>query len=176
MALPFVPAPAGIASAAPVHSAWAVRKTSSAHGGSVHATTVTGASALYRVAGKRFAMWYVAGPRNGRVAVFVNGKKIRTVDQYSPRTVRRAVTFTSPRADNTVMVVALSTRSKASKGTHVNVDAFSPLPGRCAKGCTKSPVLVPRETTAMAVSAEAPWYSTRTSAAATCSPSTLPSP
>ncbi|NBR00975.1 MAG: hypothetical protein EBT97_11100, partial [Actinobacteria bacterium] len=69
MALPFVPATASTASAAPVLSAWVLRKTSSAHGGSVHATTVTGASALYRVAGKRFAMWYVAGPRNGRVAV-----------------------------------------------------------------------------------------------------------
>ena len=155
--LPFVPT-GGQAAAAPVHSAWAEKRTSAAHGGALHTTTVTGASALYNVVGRRFAMWYVAGPSNGRVAVFVNGKKVRTVDQYSPRTVRRAVTLTSAKQTNTVMVVALSTRSKASKGTRVNVDAFSPLPARCTKGCVRNPVIVPRETTAMAVSAEAPWY------------------
>lgn len=157
LALPLV-TPASPAAAAPVLSAWAEKKTTAAHGGVLHTTTVTGASALYGVNGRRFAMWYVAGPRNGRVAVFVNGKKVRTVDQYSPRTVRRAVTLTSLKQANTVMVVALSTRSKASKGTHVNVDAFSPLPGRCAKGCTKNPRIVLRETSAAAVSTEAPWY------------------
>jgi hypothetical protein len=157
LALPLFAHPVSVA-AAPVLSAWAETRSTAAHGGALHTTTVTGASALYSVNGRRFAMWYVAGPRNGRVAVFVNGRKVRTVDQYSPRTVRRAVTLSSDKQANTVMVVALSTRSKASKGTRVNVDAFSPLPARCARGCTKNPRLVPRETSAMAVSAEAPWY------------------
>lgn len=166
LSFPFVPpgaparaaAPAAPVAAAPLMPAWSLHKSSLAHGGSVHATTVTGASALYSVSGRRFALWYVAGPRNGRVAVFVNGRKVRTVDQYAPRAVRRSVTLASPKNESTVMVVALSTRSKASRGTRVNVDAFSPPGTRCSKGCVRSPRIVPREATTMAVSTEAPWY------------------
>jgi hypothetical protein len=141
-----------------VQSAWNTFPVKSAHGGSVHRTTITGASARFAVTGRRFALWYVAGPRNGRVAVFVNGKKVRILDQYSPRTVRRAVTLTSSRNDNQVLLVALSTRNPRSRGTAVNVDAFSPSPARCGRGCTRTPVLLHNEADAAAVSSEAPWY------------------
>ena len=150
--------PHSASAAVQVTSAWASVKSRVAHGGSLHRTTITGASARFTVAGKRFAMWFVAGPRNGRVAVFVNGARVRTVDQYSPRTVRRAVTFVSSRTANEVRVVALATRNRASRGTAVNVDAFSPSAARCARGCTRSPLLLPNEAAAAAVSTEAPWY------------------
>lgn len=129
-----------------------------AHGHKVHATTITGASALYTVKGRSFSMWFVAGPRNGRVAVFVNGRKVRTVDQYAPRSVRRSVRLSSRTASSTVMLVALSTRDRRSKGTTVNVDAFSPSASSCARGCAKNPVLLAREAAALAASPEAPWY------------------
>lgn len=156
----FVPvaAQAAPASAVPVPSAWKPRSVTTAHGGSVHYTSITGASALFEVRGKSFAMWFVAGPRNGRVAVFVNGRKVRVVDQYAPRTVRRAVTFRSTKSTNTVMAVALSTRNKNSKGTAVNVDAFGPSAVRCSRGCTKTPRILDREASAQAVSSDAPWY------------------
>ena len=146
------------ASAVPVPSAWTVRKTGAAHGGSVHATSITGSSALFQVPRKSFALWYVAGPKNGKVAVFVNGRKVRVLDQWAPRTVRRAVALKGARKQNTVMLVALSTRNKRSKGRTVNVDAFSPTTARCAKGCTRTPVILAREAAAAAVSSEAPWY------------------
>ena len=142
----------------PVRSAWTTFPTKSAHGGSVHRTTITGASARFAVTGRRFALWYLGGPRNGRVAVFVNGRKVRILDQYSPRTVRRAVTITSPRTDNQVVLVALSTRNPRSRGTAVNVDAFSPSASRCGRGCTRTPVLLDNEAESAAVSSEAPWY------------------
>ena len=148
------------ASAVPVPSAWKSRAVSVAHGGSVHSTSITGASALYEVRGKSFAMWFVAGPKNGRVAVFLNGKKVRVVDQYAPRTIRKAVTFRSVKSANTVMAVALSTRNRNSKGTAVNIDAFGPSATRCAKGCTRSPRILDREASAQAVNSQAPWYPT----------------
>lgn len=141
-----------------VPSAWTTRAATSAHGGSVHRTSITGASALFEVHGKSFAMWFLAGPKNGRVAVFVNGKKVRVIDQYAPRTVRRAVMLRSATSKNTVMAVALSTRDRRSRGTAVNVDAFGPSAARCARGCTKSPRILDREASAQAVSSDAPWY------------------
>ena len=147
-------------SAVPVPSAWQSRAVSVAHGGSVHSTSITGASALFDVRGKSFAMWFVAGPKNGKVAVFLNGKKVKVVDQYAPRTTRRAVTFRSAKSVNTVMAVALSTRNRNSKGTAVNIDAFGPSATRCAKGCTRSPRILDREASTQAVSSQAPWYPT----------------
>ena len=141
-----------------VRSAWVEKSSSVAHGRLVHATSITGASALYTVPGRSFSLWYLAGPKNGKVAVFVNGKKSRVVDQYAPRTVRRSVRISSSKTSNTVMVVALSTRNKKSKGTAVNVDAFSRSATACASTCTKNPVLMDRAAEAAAVSSEAPWY------------------
>lgn len=147
-----------VSAAVEVRSAWKTVASRTAHGGSLHRTTITGASARFAVKGKRFAMWFVAGPRNGRVAVFVNGRRVRTVDQYAPRTVRRSVAFVSSRSSNEVRVVALSTRNRASRGTAVNVDAFSPTRSRCAKGCTRSPAILHNEAAAAATASEAPWY------------------
>ena len=149
---------AGHVSAVAVPSAWKVKPSSLALGRQVHSTSITGASAQFKVSGRAFSLWYLAGPRNGRVAVFVNGRKVATVDQYAPRTVRRSVRLSSSRSASTVMVVALSTRNKLSKGTAVNVDAFSRTAGSCAKGCVRNPVLLAREAEALAVSSEAPWY------------------
>ena len=85
-ALSPVVAHASPAPAVPVPSAWKTKAVALAHGGSVHTTSITGASALFNVNRKTFAMWFVAGPKNGRVAVFVNGKK---VTQYFARPVLR---------------------------------------------------------------------------------------
>ena len=147
-------------SAVPVPSAWKSRASSIAQGGSVHSTSITGASALFEVRGKTFALWFIAGPKNGKVAVFLNGRKSRVIDQYAPRPVRRAVMFRSPKMTNSVMAVALSTRNKSSKGTAVNVDAFGPSSSRCAKGCIKTPRILDREAAAQAAGPEAPWYPT----------------
>ena len=146
--------------AVPVPSAWQPRSVSVAHGGTVHSTSITGASALFEVNRKTFALWFVAGPKNGRVAIFVNGKKVRVLDQYASRTTRKAVMIRSSRTKNTVMAVALSTRNRNSKGTTVNIDAFGPSAATCARGCTRSPRILDREASSQAVNSQAPWYPT----------------
>ena len=123
-----------------VSAPWKQAPTKNAFGASVWATSTTGAALTFTVKGKSFAMWFTAGPKNGKVAVYVNGKRSRIVDQYSAKTIRRAVVFTRAKTTNSVMVVALSTRNKNSKGTKVTVDAFSPNALRCTKGCVKSPI------------------------------------
>ncbi|MCX6517042.1 MAG: hypothetical protein NTZ62_10495 [Actinobacteria bacterium] len=131
---------ASSANAISVTTPWKQAPIKVAYGGTVWSTSTTGAALSFTVRGKSFAMWFTAGPKNGKVAVYVNGKRSRIVDQYSPSTIRRAVVITRANATNTVMVVALSTRNKKSKGTKVTVDAFSPNALRCAKGCIKTPV------------------------------------
>jgi hypothetical protein len=126
--------------AASVSTPWKKAHTKIAFGASVWTTSTTGAALTFTVKGKSFAMWFTAGPKNGKVAVYVNGKRSRIVDQYSARTIRRAVSFTRAKTTNKVMVVALSTKNKKSKGTKVTVDAFSPNTSRCTKGCTKNPI------------------------------------
>ena len=123
-----------------VAAPWSQAPAKIAFGGSVWTTSTTGAALTFTVKGKSFAMWFAAGPKNGKVAVFVNGKRSRIVDQYSPKTIRRAVVMARAKSTNSVMVVALSTKNKKSKGTKVTVDAFSPNAVRCTKGCVKSPV------------------------------------
>jgi len=123
-----------------VSAPWKQAPTKIAFGASVWTTSTTGAALTFTVKGKSFAMWFTAGPKNGKVAVYVNGKRSRVVDQYSFKTIRRAVVFTRAKSTNSVMVVALSTRNIKSKGTKVTVDAFSPNALRCTKGCVKSPI------------------------------------
>ena len=120
-------------------SLWQANKSKTAHGRSFLTVNAIGASATFQVKGKSFALWYVAGSRNGKVAVFVNGQRVRTIDQYAPRPTRRAVQLRGIDGLNTVQVIALATRHRNSKGTRVNVDAFSPSSRSCAKGCRRNP-------------------------------------
>ncbi|MEI6199849.1 MAG: hypothetical protein WCP83_07920 [Actinomycetota bacterium] len=136
---------AGVLTSSSVHAIsvaapWIQAPTKVAYGGSVWSTSTTGAALSFTVKGKSFAMWFTAGPKSGKVAVYVNGKQSRIIDQYSPKTIRRAVVVTRAQSSNTVMVVALATRNKKSKGKKVTVDAFSPNASRCSKGCVKTPV------------------------------------
>lgn len=129
------------ADAAVAVSVWRVESTSVAHGRSVLVTHSTGAALTFRVRGPVVTMWYLAGPKNGRAAVFVNGKKHRVIDQYSPVTARRSMSISTGRSINRVEVVALSTRDRRSRGTRVTVDAFAPT-RNCSTRCVKTPAPV----------------------------------
>ena len=123
-------------------SGWSSAKSRTAHGGSFHTATGTGSSVVFTVKRRSFALWYVAGPANGKVAVLVNGVPVRTVDQYAPAPRRKSVALRGAKSVNEVRVVVLSTRNQASRGTKVNVDALSPSASRCAVGCVRNPVPV----------------------------------
>ena len=153
--------PVNIADAQPAatSSLWQAKKSKTAHGRSFLTVDAIGASASFQVKGKSFALWYVAGSRNGKVAVFVNGKRVRTIDQYATRPTRKAVQLRGVSGSNTVQVIALATRHRNSQGTRVNVDAFSPTTRSCARGCQRNPT--PSEITGSAMTTaarEAMWF------------------
>lgn len=168
---------AGKSDARAATSGWSAAKSRTAHGGAFHTATGTGASVVFAVKRRSFALWYVAGPSNGKVAVLVNGVPVRTVDQYAPVPRRKSVALTGAKSVNEVRVVVLSTRNQASRGTKVNVDALSPSASRCAAGCVRNPVplvqsaiavtttsappattVTPRPDVVAASPAEAVWY------------------
>ena len=141
-------------------SAWSPTKMKQAWGGSTLFAAGPGAAATFTVRGRAFSMWYVANKNGGRVAVYVNGKRVRIVDQYSPKRQRRSVRFTGMRDRNEVRLIALSSRHSLSKGTRVNVDAFSPSPAACTRGCRRSPRVIAQDMPPTASDLEAIWYLT----------------
>jgi len=143
-----------------VPATWSKVSVSRAHGGSLLTASTTGASASFRVRGRSFSLWYLAGPKNGKVAVFVNNKRVKTLDQYSPKTVRRTVVLKSKTKSNVVRVVVLATKNAKSAGTKVNVDAFSPRSTSCSKGCTRNPIPIPVTAQVALTPSEPVWYPT----------------
>jgi hypothetical protein len=105
---------------------WTKVKNRAAHGGATMQTQNPGAVVAYQVQARKFAIWYVAGPGNGRIAVYLNGARVRIVDQYAPKREQRSIVLKSTRPVNSVMVVALGTKRPKSTGALVNVDAISP--------------------------------------------------
>lgn len=118
---------------------WVKAKNKIAHGGATMQTQSPGAVVAYQVQARKFAVWFVAGPNNGRAAIYLNGARVRIVDQYAPKREQRSIVLKSARPVNSVMVVALGTKRPKSKGIFVNVDAISPTPTRCTKGCLRAP-------------------------------------
>ena len=128
-----------------------------AHGGTTLFAAGPGAVADFSVKGKSFSMWYVATPRSGKVAVYLNGKKVRILDQYSAKRRQKSIRLTSAKFKNQIRVVALASKNPNSSGTRVNVDAFSTL-ASCTRGCRRSPQVVAQELPPTPSELEAIWY------------------
>lgn len=147
-------------SASAVATPWTSVKSSRALGGTHFLTSTTGASLAFNVKGKSFTMWYTATNTSGKAAIFVNNKRVRTIDQYSSRTVRRSVTFSKMRSMNVVRVVALATKNSKSKGKRIIVDAFSLSSKSCSKGCVRNPVPIVANNVVAEAGLEPVWYPT----------------
>ena len=148
-------------------SSWVMGKSKRALGGSLLTASTTGASATFTVKRKTFAMWYMAGPSQGKLAVLINGRRVKTIDQYSSRVVRKSVSLRGSKSVNTVQVVALSTRNVRSRGTKVNVDAFSPSTQQCSARCIKNPIHQEINIPSSVTFGEAAWYPTEVPARST---------
>ena len=153
---------ASVDTAAPqaVPRAWTPVNMRVALGGSTLMAAGPGATANFSVRGRSFAMWYIATRRSGKLAVYVNGKRVRIIDQYSAKRQRRSIRLTSNRINNEVRVVALSSKNPLSRSTRVNVDAFSPSAVMCTRGCRRSPRVVAQEMPPTPSELEAIWYPT----------------
>jgi len=149
-----------VASPAQADAPWSKVRNKEAHGGATMQTAVPGAVVAYQVQARKFSIWYVAGPKNGRVAIYLNGAKHRVVDQWAPQRESRAIVLKGPRPVNSVMVVALGTKRPKSKGTFVNVDAISPRVDRCSKGCLRTPEPSLMLTSLSELAADPVWFPT----------------
>jgi hypothetical protein len=137
---------------------WDSARNRTALGGTVYTASRTGASATFVVKKKVFRLWYVAGPKNGKLAVLMNGRRVATIDQYSSRAMRKSIRLASSKTVNSVQVIVLSTRNRSSGGTRVNVDAFGPSIANCTKSCIRSPQPSVRQAGMTVNTSEAIWY------------------
>lgn len=144
---------------------WVSVRNKQALGGTMMQTANAGAVAAFEVQARKFTLWYLAGPKNGRVAVYLNGAQHKVIDQWSAKQESASVVVKSPRPVNTVMLVSLGTNRPKAKGTLVNLDAISPQLDRCAKGCLRTPAASFMLNSLSELAVDPVWYPTAVPAA-----------
>jgi hypothetical protein len=137
---------------------WQEVRSAKAHGKSLVQSSLPGSVVIYTVRSRAFSVWYLAGPDRGIASIYVNGQPVRVVDQWATSPTRRSVALTGRQPVNTVMVAATGEKRPRSRGALVNVDAVSPLPSKCAKGCQRSPVPVLALASLADVAPETAWF------------------
>jgi hypothetical protein len=107
---------------------WARSRSSADFAGSAAAATRSGASSSVRLSGSTFYAFVEKCSSCGQFAVYVDGKKRKTIDTYAGRTKHRvAVTlFSSPKdVSRHIVIKVLGTHSHSSHGNTVFLDALS---------------------------------------------------
>jgi hypothetical protein len=137
---------------------WQEVRSAKAHGKSLVQSSLPGSVVIYTVRSRAFSVWYLAGPDRGIASIYVNGQPVRIVDQWATSPTRRSVALSGRQPVNTVMVAATGEQRPRSRGASVNVDAVSPLPSKCAKGCQRSPVPVLALASLADVAPETAWF------------------
>lgn len=104
-------------------SGWKRVRTKGAFGGKVLKSSSRGRKVSVKVTAQTITLTFFAGPRNGRLIVLLDGKRI-VIDQYSKRAVRKSVTLLAGRTvgTHTVQLISSGKRSPRSRGTSVDVD------------------------------------------------------
>jgi hypothetical protein len=106
---------------------WTLQNLDTAYGGATQYATTNGDSAQFTFTGTNIAWVAPKGPDRGKAEVWIDGAKVSTVDLYSSTEQPRKVVFTRGWAESgahTIEVRALGTKTSASSGTRVDVDAF----------------------------------------------------
>ena len=105
---------------------WARRTDARAHAGGYWIERQRGARAKMTFMGSTLLWYTITGPTFGKAAVYVDGKLVRTVDNYSStvrfRVGRRIRGFSPGR--HKVVIKVLGTRSSSARDTRVAVDTF----------------------------------------------------
>jgi hypothetical protein len=106
---------------------WA-RPTVTASGDRFRATSNRGASATLRTRARTVQVVAPTGPGFGRAELWLNGRRLRTVDLYSARREARQTVATlrdlAPQRSSVVQLRVLDRKRPASSGTRVALDAF----------------------------------------------------
>ena len=109
---------------------WAQQSLTAAYGGSVAYASTKGSAAQLTFTGQDVAWVSTKGPNMGKAAVYVDGRLVRTIDLYSSTAQSRKMLFSQsglPAGSHTLMVQVLGTKSSASSGSRVDIDAFVTL-------------------------------------------------
>lgn len=129
---PFVVDPEQEASAAIGYAGSWTRETSNlAYGGGSDWSATNDSTARFAFSGSNVAWVATQRPDAGRARVSIDGVVIKTVDLYASTSQPRKVIFSKagldPAVRHTITVQVLGTKSTASSGTRVDVDAFVAL-------------------------------------------------
>ncbi len=107
---------------------WKAQSIKSAYGGAVKYSTEKGAKAKVSFKGRNVAWVAPKRPNRGKAEVYLDGKKVATVDLYWSKALSRRVVFGAngliPSVTHTLEVKVLGTKRAASSGVRVDVDAF----------------------------------------------------
>lgn len=107
---------------------WVRRTAPRASGHRVRSSATRGATATIRTRAETVDVVAPTGPRRGRFAVLVDGRRVDTVDLYSsrprPRQTVATVQGVSPQQASVVQLRVLGTRRHVSGGSRVTLDAF----------------------------------------------------
>jgi kumamolisin len=114
--------------AVPLKGDWRLDRSSADFGGTAATGSSSHARSSLRLSGSTFYAYVTTCSSCGKFAVFIDGKKRRTVDTYSAKTKHRvAITlYTSARpARRHIVLKVLGTHSHRSRGSSVFLDALS---------------------------------------------------
>ncbi len=111
---------------------WKSTRLKEAYANALRYTSVAGSRASFGFTASRVGWVAQKSPTGGQAEVYIDGAYVTTVDLYSASKQQRQVVFRQagldPTVSHTLEVRALGTKSTASKGTIVSVDAFLTLP------------------------------------------------
>lgn len=96
--------------------------------GSAKSTNVKGSFASERFTGKSFTLIGPKGPDMGKISIYVDGKLIKTIDQYSATNVYRSKLFTkswTASGLHKIIIERAGTKNTASSGKRIAIDAIA---------------------------------------------------
>jgi hypothetical protein len=106
---------------------WTLQNLATAYGGATTFTTTKANSAQLTFTGTNIAWVAPKGPDRGKAEVWIDGVKVSTVELYASTEQAAKMVFTRGWAEtgvHTIEVRVLGTKTSASSGTRVDVDAF----------------------------------------------------
>jgi GH25 family lysozyme M1 (1,4-beta-N-acetylmuramidase) len=106
--------------------AWGKAKNANASGGDVAVSDLTGTAATFAFYGTGVEWHTVLGPHQGRARIYVDGKLLKSVDNYakSPSTADRTIAGLAVGVHE-LRIVVLGEARPAARGTQTSIDAFT---------------------------------------------------
>ena len=113
-----------------LRATWGTVERGGASGGSLGSSDLARSSAEVTFRGTGIEWFTYRGTDQGRAEVYVDGLRVRTVDNFAPSStfdVARSITGL-PEGVHTLRIVVLATARPAAKGALVSIDRFSIVP------------------------------------------------